>query len=177
MRLRSNAAVPDTTNIADKRMVIHQVIHVRLPITVLLFYCALSACDRTPDVDRVEPVVSDQSEILGGPLYRKETHISGLFRFDFEISSLVLCPQIEKCNFQTESAYGTGCWLDFNERASADLDEITGKKHFDSGGAYWIEGKGQITAHPGHFGHMGNYECEVMMTTVSEFKRLPTDQP
>ncbi|WP_143255986.1 hypothetical protein [Altererythrobacter xiamenensis] len=158
----------DTSSICHHRQVI-----AKKPAA--LFIClAVAGCDPF-DADSGSKKTSNEVEdASAAPQYGDVTRISGVFRFYFEISSIAFCPEPRACHERLRSSHATGCWVDFDDDANIDLNRIIGKEgRFEHEGDYWLEGKGQIAVQPGYFGHLGNYGCQVRITSVSAFAQFP----
>ncbi len=108
---------------------------------------------------------SEQAEGSGSP-------IAGHFRFAFEVSSIDLCSAGTANDNASCQSDGAACWLVFSRTASDDLTAITGSDQFTEEGFFWIEGRGRVSREDKKYGHLGQYPCEVEMTSVNVFSKL-----
>jgi len=91
---------------------------------------------------------------------------SGLWRNDFEGS--LFCPAPAKtCGYVARGRRSEpSIWLDFGRPPSA---EFSPKQH---GGLYAVEFIGRRTAIPGHHGHMGVFDAEMIVDQLISMKEI-----
>lgn len=92
----------------------------------------------------------------------------GLWRDDFEGSRFCPAPARE-CTFQSA---GDRIWLDFSYSLPAD------QKRMASGGLYEVDFIGRRTAVPGHYGHMGVFDAEIIADRMISTRQVepPAEQ-
>jgi hypothetical protein len=141
----------------------------------LLLIVALSGCSNANEGTTSEQIVHSQNaDHSDDPGYGNPQHIAAPFRYVFEESSVELCSASVTQDAPACLHDSRRCWLIFDDKANKDMDLIT-KQHFIAEeGTYWIEGVGRITTASGGFGHQGAYECQVQMTSVSRFVKMPS---
>ena len=103
----------------------------------------------------------------------REFAIAAPFTFAFEVSSIDLCPLQPSNNEAPCPSDVTACWVEFSQAASDEIAMITGSDHFTEEGRFWIEGTGRVSSEAKGYGHLNQYACEVEMTSVNVFSKIP----
>ncbi|WP_230292936.1 hypothetical protein [Croceicoccus sp. Ery5] len=92
----------------------------------------------------------------------------GLWRDDFEGSRFCPSPQTE-C---TQETSGEAIWLTFSPELEGRENVARGM----SGNLYAIEFIGRMTAHRGHYGHMGMFNREAVVDEITSIRPLTPGQ-
>lgn len=94
--------------------------------------------------------------------FTRPEHWVGLWRVGFEVSQF--CPgNTTKCRFDVAPRM----WLSSRDDSRAA---------WPSDGLYRVEFLGRRTLHPGHFGHMGLYEHEIIVDRMISIQKVPADK-
>ena len=127
----------------------------------------LSACQReNPDQMQSQ---TRQNSAEYGPL----TSVTGIFSRYPETTTLVLCSEdATHCNRDVLDI----CWAKFTSSSDAQATKLIGSKksQYDDYGEYWFEGTGRVSRKPMGFGHMDNYNCEILVDGVRLMTKLPS---
>lgn len=171
-------------NIADNVTIIHYVV-MRIEIdrsrtknlSLLLVLLVTMGCSSEPIANAQQSGDNRFDQLvryLETPQYGPVVKIAGKTLFHLETSAIGLCKvERAKCTIPTNvDGSDQPCWLDFSDKVSKFLADR--KISFGVGeGDYWIEGQGRIAVQPGHFGHLGEYTCQVEVTHIDLIEKGP----
>lgn len=146
-------------------------------ISFLLCIAPIVSCsNKTEQQAPVERMPQDEElrRYLDTPQYGLEHALAGKMMFGQEMSIIGLCDRKRAACELPRNVDGSEqpCWLTFTERGSTHLKRMSRTDYVEDG-EYWIEGIGRIAVHPGGFGHMSGYTCQVELSSVRAFEVGP----
>ncbi len=128
----------------------------------LLMACAKEGPDRSeasPD-EGASKQLNELISYLETPEYREVRRLQGRYSSGFEASLTELCETDPiPCDLHRNiDGAPQECWTEFTESASGIVPRRDG--------SFWIEFDGQIAMHPGSFGHLGQYTCQIRIVRI-----------
>lgn len=143
---------------------------------LLLLTAILSSCS---DQDKSETAEAGPStsidpweQYLATPQYGDLVGINGRVSVGREASEINICVDgKEKCDgpFNVDGS-PQPCWLEFEPSAEQDIKNFGVPGTLEDGN-YWLKGQGRIAVHPGLFGHLNSYTCQVELQRVTKISR------
>ena len=111
-------------------------------------------------------------EYLETPQYGATRDLKGVVLIRFETNAIALCDTgRSRCTMPTNvDGSSQPCWLERKEGVALSLPVPDGES---TDAQFWIEGSGRIAVHPGNFGHLGSYTCQVELTRLDRFDADP----
>lgn len=100
--------------------------------------------------------------------------MQGIAESGFEVDAITLCADgKEDCTARADSM-GNGCWVEYTEPGGEQLRALMHGEAYDKYGyiRHWIEFTGRKTRSSGHYGHLGAYDCQILIESVEIYDRI-----
>jgi len=107
--------------------------------------------------------------------YGPSLQLAGVMTSGFEVEAVVLCGKgREDCMTGAARREDGACWMTYTAKGAEDLQKLSGGTVYAKYDYrdYWIEFTGRRTVAPGRHGHLGVYECQVLVESMTRFEEL-----
>lgn len=130
---------------------------------LMLCFAALTGCAQA------EP----QTPPPGSP-YGPVQAMQGIAVSGFEVDAITLCADSrDECVARADRS-GNGCWVEYTSIGGEQLRALMAGEDYDKYGyvRHWIEFTGRKTRADGKFGHLGAYDCQILLETVETYDKI-----